>query len=103
MRIRRKKSFSSDIKKVRSINFTECDQIKREWGKYTIDAKKPFTQEITLPETLTNNEIMFVSFNVNNDIKGGRKDAWVSINGNKNKLTALIGSITIITDVLNMS
>ena len=31
---------------------------------------------------------MFVSFNVNNDIKGGRKDAWVSINGNKNKLTA---------------
>lgn len=82
------KSFSSDIKKVRSINFTECDQIKREWGKYTIDAKKPFTQEITLPETLTNNEIMFVSFNVNNDIKGGRKDAWVSINGNKNKLTA---------------
>lgn len=84
----REKTFSSDIERIKSIQFKESDRITRKGGKYTIDSDKVIKQQIALPETLTQDRLMFISFKVNNDIAGGKKDAWVKINGDKNKLTA---------------
>lgn len=82
------KEYSTGIDRVKAIKFDICEQIEYRDGKYIVDTSKTITQKVKLPQTLTKDEIMFMSFKVNNNIKGGKKDASVIVNSDKNTLTA---------------
>lgn len=80
--------FKSSVEKISGIGFEENDKISLNDDGYLIDSREEFSQTIKLDKPLPKDKVLMLRFNVNNTMRGYRKDVKISINGIKNKLTS---------------
>lgn len=79
--------FSSNIREIKAFEFNGSEQIKPDENGYEIFCEKEFSQKINLDEKISENEILMISMNVDNNLKGKKSDSGITINGVKNTLT----------------
>ena len=81
------RDFNTQIKTQIPVEFQQSNELKEENGVYEIEAKEEFRQTVKLDKPLSNDQILLLKFNVDNDLPGEKKDAKVTVNGIGNKLT----------------
>ena len=82
--------FKPSVEKISGIGFDGIDEdlILINDEVYLIDSREEFSQTIKLDKPLPKDKVLMLRFNVDNTMRGYRKDVKISINGIKNKLTS---------------
>lgn len=78
--------YEPKVKQITQFELLDSKQIKAEDGKYIVEAGKDFTQNISLNEQISEDEILLIAFDVDNTV-GESSDTRITINGQKNTLT----------------
>ncbi len=80
--------FKSSVEKINGVQLEENDRISTGSDGYLIESREKFSQTVRLDRPLTKDKVLMLRFNVDNTMRGHRKDVKITVNGIKNKLTS---------------